>query len=110
MGFPICRLLALFCLSSGAVLDAATCAYHGKGNDEQTLLRHCWIGSKATPFWSATPFLTYFLLAELQRRRVDGVFEQHGARRRATDFRRGCRLHERDHLVVLEKPIVRQDG
>ncbi len=30
-----------------------------------------------------------------------------GARRRSTDFRRGCRLGERDHLVVLEKPKVR---
>lgn len=39
LGFPIIRLLGLFCLSSGAVLDAATSAYQGKGNDEQTLLR-----------------------------------------------------------------------
>lgn len=39
LGFPISPLLALFCLSSGAVLDAAICAYQGKGNDEQTLLR-----------------------------------------------------------------------
>ena len=27
------------CLGSGALLDAATSPYHGKGNDEQTLLR-----------------------------------------------------------------------
>lgn len=25
LGFPLCRLLALLCLSSGAVIDAATC-------------------------------------------------------------------------------------
>ncbi len=108
LGFPICRLLALFCLSSGAVLDAATCAYHGKGNDEQTLLRQLLDRLESnTVLVGDAFFATFFLLAELQRRGVDGVFEQHGARRRSTDFRRGCRLGERDHLIVLEKPKVR---
>jgi hypothetical protein len=41
------------------------------------------------------------------RLRIDGVFEQNGARRRRTDFRRGHRLGERDHLIDLEKPTVR---
>lgn len=108
LGFPISRLLALFCLSSGAVLDAATCAYHGKGNDEQTLLRglldRLEVGSVLV---GDAFFATFFLLAELQRRGVDGVFEQYGARRRSTDFRRGHRLGERDHLIELEKPRVR---
>jgi hypothetical protein len=39
LGFPLCRVLVLMCLGSGALLDAATSPYHGKGNDEQTLLR-----------------------------------------------------------------------
>jgi len=39
MGFPLCRMAALICLGSGAILDAASCGYHGKGSDEQTLLR-----------------------------------------------------------------------
>ncbi len=37
-------------------------------------------------------------------RGVDGVFEQHGARRRSTDFRYGKRLGPRDHLIELKKP------
>src|SRR5690606_22153310 len=49
-------------------------------------------------------YATYFLLCELQQRGIDGVFEQYGARRRSTDFRRGKRLGERDHLITLEKP------
>jgi hypothetical protein len=52
-------------------------------------------------------YATYFLLCELQRRGVDGVFEQYGARRRSTDFRRGKRLGECDHLIGLEKPKKR---
>src|SRR3989338_5106020 len=39
LGFPLCRLVGLLCLGSGAVLNAAIGAYRGKGGDEQTLLR-----------------------------------------------------------------------
>lgn len=39
LGFPICRLVSIVCLSSGAVLDAALGRFRGKGGDEQTLLR-----------------------------------------------------------------------
>lgn len=108
IGFPMCRLLALFCLASGAVLDAATCAYRGKGNDEQTLLRS--LLDRLEPgsvLLGDAFFATYFLFAELQRRGIDAVFEQHGARRRSTDFRRGRRLGERDHVIDIEKPKVR---
>jgi hypothetical protein len=84
LGFPLCRLLALLCLSSGAILDAATCPTQGKGNDEQALLRslldHLQSGDVLV---GDALFATYFLLAELQRRGVDGVFEQYGARRRS---------------------------
>lgn len=108
IGFPICRLLALFCLASGAVLDAATCAFHGKGTDEQTLLRSLLDRLEPGDVLVGDAFFaTYFLLAELQRRGIDGVFEQHGARRRSTDFRRGRRLGERDHVIEFEKPKMR---
>jgi len=39
IGFPICRLVGLICLGSGAVLNAAIGRYKGKGGDEQSLLR-----------------------------------------------------------------------
>ena len=47
---------------------------------------------------------TYFLLCELLRRGVDGLFEQYEARKRSTDFRLGRRLGRRDHHVVWKKP------
>ena len=40
LGFPICRLVGVICLSSGAVLNASIGRYKGKGSDEQSLLRH----------------------------------------------------------------------
>jgi hypothetical protein len=39
LGFPICRVVALLCLGSGALLDAAMGPCQGKGSDEQSLLR-----------------------------------------------------------------------
>jgi len=52
-------------------------------------------------------YATSALLAELLSRGVDAVFEQHGSRRRSTDFRRGKKLGSKDHLVTLTKPKVR---
>lgn len=108
LGFPLSRLLALLCLSSGAIIDAATCPVKGKGNDEQSLLRtlldHLQSGDVLL---GDALFATYFLLAELRQRGVDGVFEQYGARRRSTDFRRGRRLGPRDHVIELRKPLER---
>jgi hypothetical protein len=46
-------------------------------------------------------------LYDLQERGVDCVFEQLGARRRSTDFRRGQRLGSRDHHIELDKPKVK---
>ena len=39
LGFPLCRLVGLVCLGSGAVLNAAIGRCRGKGGDEQSLLR-----------------------------------------------------------------------
>jgi hypothetical protein len=39
LGFPLCRMVGIVCLCSGAVLDAALGRFRGKGGDEQTLLR-----------------------------------------------------------------------
>jgi hypothetical protein len=36
LGFPICRLVGVTSLSSGALLDLAIGYYKGKGGDEQT--------------------------------------------------------------------------
>ena len=108
LGFPLCRLVGIVCLSSGAVLNAALGRFRGKGGDEQTLLRSMLDTLNAGDVLVGDAYYaTYFLLCELQRRGIDGVFEQYGARRRSTDFRRGKRLGTRDHLIALEKPRKR---
>lgn len=110
LGFPLCRLVGILCLGSGAILDAAVGGYRGKGSDEQTLLRGMLATLEAGDVLLGDAlYATYFLLCELQRRGVDGVFEQHAARKRCTDFRQGTRLGSRDHLVELTKPKVKPD-
>lgn len=110
LGFPICRLVGIMCLSSGAVLNAAVGRFRGKGGDEQALLRSMLDTLNSGDILLGDAYYaTYFLLHELQRRGIDGVFEQYGARRRNTDFRRGTRLGERDHLITLKKPSKRPD-
>jgi len=82
----------------------------GKGSDEKTLLRTLLDNLKAEDVLLGDAFYpTYFLLFELQRRGVDGVFQQYGARRRKTDFNRGQRLGARDHVEVLKKPKKKPD-
>lgn len=108
LGFPICRAVGIICLSSGAILDASIGRFRGKGGDEQTLLRSMLDTLEHGDLLLGDAFYaTYFLLHELQCRGVDGVFEQYGARRRNTDFRRGKKLGERDHLIDLHKPRKR---
>lgn len=110
LGFPICRMVALICLGSGALLDAAIGPCEGKGSDEQTLLRGLLDALDADDILLGDAFYpTYFLLCELVKRGVDGVFEQYGARKRSTDFNIGETLGPYDHLVVLEKPKKRPD-
>jgi len=102
LGFPLCRLVGLVCLGSGALLNAAIGRYRGKGGDEQTLLRSILDTlARGDLLLGDAFYATYFLLCTLRERGIDAVFEQHGARQRTTDFRRSKRLGVRDHLIVL---------
>jgi len=110
LGFPISRIVGVICLSSGAVLNAALGKYKGKGSSEQDLLRTLLDTFKAGDLVMGDAFYgTYFLLASLCARKIDAVFEQYGARKRVTDFRKGKRLAAKDHLVKLEKPKRKPD-
>ena len=110
LGFPISRIVGIICLSSGALLNAALSRFSGKGSGEQTLFR-----SMLNTFSAGDLILgdalygDYFLLASLLDKNVDAVFEQQGARKRATDFRKGKRLDTKDHLVRLTKPKRKPD-
>src|SRR5699024_3520353 len=110
LGFPICRIVGMTCLATGAVLDAAISPYQGKGAHEQALLRELLDNFQPNDVVLGDAlYATYFLLVSLQARGVDGVFEQRGVRRKSTDFRKGTRLGSKDHLIELRKPKKRPD-
>lgn len=104
VGFPLARLVGVICLSTGAVVDAAMGPFQGKGRDEHALLRK--LQSALCPgdvVLADALYCSYWLIATLQAEGIDGLFEQHGSR--ITDFRRGCRLGVRDHVVSWKKPV-----
>jgi len=108
LGFPLCRLVGIICLSSGALLNASMAAHKGKGGDEQALLRSLLDTLQPDDILLGDAYYaTYFLLCSLQARGIDAVFEQQGARRRCTDFRRGQHQGKRDHLIEIVKPKVK---
>jgi hypothetical protein len=105
LGFPICRIVGITSLSSGALLNAAVGRFNGKGGDEQTLLRSLQDTFKTGDIVLGDAFFsTYFFITAMQAKGVDILLEQHGARRRTTDFRCGKKLGKRDHLIVIAKP------
>jgi len=110
VGFPICRVVGITCLASGALLNAAIGRFNGKGGDEQTLLRTIQDTFQAGDVVMGDAFFaTYFFIAAMQARDIDILMEQHGARKRVTDFRYGQKLGVRDHLIVISKPKLRPD-
>lgn len=105
IGFPICRLVGIICLSSGCIMNAAMGPYQGKGADETTLLRGMLdTFEKGDVVVGDAYYSGYFLLSEMISRGVDIVFDQFGARRKNTDFRKGKKLGSSDHLVTYSKP------
>jgi hypothetical protein len=103
LGFPVARLVAIISLATGAVLDLAIGPCKGKRTGETSLLRTLlqWMKAGSIALGDRT-FASYFGIAELRRRDVDGVFRMH--QRRKIDFRRGRCLGIEDHLVVWQKP------
>jgi len=102
-GFPIARIVVVFSLAVGAVLDAAIGKYKGKLTGENSLFRtlHGLLEPRDVVL-ADRYFSGWFDLALLLERGVDSVVHKHQLR--ATDFRTGQRLGPHDHLVRWTKP------
>ena len=103
VGFPIARLLGVFSLAVGTVLEAALGPYQGQQTSELALLRQVFDQFQAGDIVLADRFFgSYWVIAALQARGVGVVVRLHQAR--TADFRRGRRLGREDHLVTWTKP------
>lgn len=103
LGFPIARVVALLCLGTGAVLDSALGPYAGKRSSEHALF-HQLLPNMAhgDVLLADCYYCSYFMIAVLQARGADVVFQQH--QRRHTDFRRRQKVGRLDHVVTWSKP------
>jgi hypothetical protein len=103
LGFPIARILVVFSLAVGTVLDAAMGPYHGKQTSELALLRLTTGQFQAGDIFLADCFYcSYWLIAALKAREVDVVVRLHQARK--VKFQQGRRLGQEDHCVTWTKP------
>ncbi len=103
LGFPIARLGGLISLSSGALIGHKVVACEGKGTGEQTLLRGLLPLLKRGDVLLADALLaTWWVIADAREAGVDVLMPQHG--RRITDFSRGKRLGNKDHLLAWPRP------
>jgi len=103
-GFPVVRLVAMFCWATGAVLDVALGAYR---SSELTLVGQLWGHLQRADIVLADRFYcTYVVLSELLTRGCDAVFRLHGGRSRTVDFRQGKRLGHDDRLMTWDRPTI----
>jgi len=106
VGFPIARLVVIFCVATGAALEMAIGPYRGKQTGETSLFRRLWDSLDADDILLADRcFCSFCDIALLQKRSVDTVFRKHQSRH--SDFRRGKRLGKHDHLITWTKPKQR---
>jgi len=102
-GFPIARILVIFSLSVGTVLEAAIGKYEGKQTGENSLLRTLYdVLGEGDMILADRYFSGWFDIALPLARGIDIVVRKHQAR--STDFRTGERLGKDDHVVSWTKP------
>jgi hypothetical protein len=103
-GFPVLKLVGVFSLATGALLD------YVKGNKHQhelNLLQKLLDQFKAGDLvLGDRGFNSYTLLALLLMRGAHGLFRLH--QRRPADLRKGKRLGKNDRLMVWSKPWLWQ--
>jgi hypothetical protein len=99
-GFPFMKIVGIFSLSTGALLDYAR---GNKHQHELRLLHRLLDAFKPGDLALADRgFSCYTLLALLWRKSVPALFRLHHAR--SADLRRGKRLGKNDRLVIWRKP------
>ena len=106
LGFPLVRLVCLFSLTTGAVLDAAWGPYRGKGKGELSLFRKLWARlQRGDVLLRDRYYCAYFDIARWLRAGVDFVGRVHQAR--IVDFRQGKRVGKNERLVEWTRPKQR---
>jgi hypothetical protein len=103
LGFPIMRVVVIFSLAVGTVLEAAFNPYVGKETGETGMLRELMYSlQRGDVLLGDRYFANYWIIALAKLLGIDIVFRQH--QRRRVDYRTGRRLGRYDHVIVWTKP------
>jgi Transposase DDE domain len=105
-GFPVAKMLGVFCLSTGGWLGHALAKWRCHDLSLWHRLSHLLV--KNDVLVGDAGFCAYALMAELKARGVDTVFRLH--QKRSKDMRRGKKLGPDDRLQVWSKPAQRPAG
>jgi hypothetical protein len=102
-GFPVARILVVFSLAVGTVLESMIGPYKGKLTGENSMLRTLHdMFAPGDVILADRYFSGWCDIALLAKRGVDVVLRKHQLR--GTDFRTGHRLGPDDHVVTWVKP------
>jgi Transposase DDE domain len=103
LGFPRLRLVVLLTFATACLVGGAIGPCKGKGASETELFRSLLERLSAGDLVVADRYYcTWWMIALLDRRGVDGCFRLHQLRH--YDFRKGQRLGRGDHVVAWPKP------
>jgi putative transposase len=103
LGFPTVRIVALISLATAAILDARLGPWAGGESSETALARQMLDNIKPGDVILADRYFAgYFFIALVAGRGAHIITRQFISR--VTDFRRGTRLGQDDHVVELVKP------
>jgi hypothetical protein len=99
-GFPVARIVGIFCLATGAVIEAVIDSFQtAEIKLFRSLYSHLKTGDIAL---GDRIFGSYADISLLSQRGVDSVFRMNALRK--PDFTKGKRLGQYDHLVYWKKP------
>lgn len=105
-GFPIAKIVVVFSLTTGAVMDVLIAAFK---TSEVVLARQLYHNLLPGDVLLADrAFGSYVDLVLVQSQQADAVFRKHQSRK--SDFRRGKKLGIGDHIVTWHKPKRRPNG
>jgi hypothetical protein len=103
LGFPVVRVVVIFSLAVGTVLEAAFNPLVGKETGETGMLRQLMFAlQRGDILLGDRYFANYWIIALAKRLGIDVVFRQHQLRK--VDFRKGHRLGKNDHWIIWTKP------
>ena len=102
-GFPVAKIVACFCLHSGALIEWVEGTLH---NHEYTLFRRLWdLFDNGDVLLADRAFCSFEAIATLLGRGVDSVMRLH--QKRSCDFRKGTRVGKHEWLIQWDKPPKR---